>query len=255
MPVTEKLNGIELFEIKDFTLEEPKVLVLGLPDAGLVGLIASMHLVKVLNAEFVGGIESYKHFPPISVIHKGEMFPPLSLFYSNGIAILVSEITPPLTSLPVLTQLIVNYVEKKKFNYVFSMIGIPTPNRVELEKVNVYWLTSRKDLENMVKNIGFKFEEGYLVGPYAIILKEMKRRNLNNIILLSETFMEFPDPEAAAELLKAFSKVVGIAVDVDELMKEAEIIKIKTRELMRETRRMLNQMQKSYEYRVPPMYT
>jgi len=253
--ITEKLNGIELFEVKEFTIEEPKVFVLGLPDAGLVGLIASIHLVKSLNAEYVGGIESYRHFPPISVIHKGEMYPPLTLFYAKGVTILISEITPPIHSLPTLAQLIVNYIEKKEFNYVFLMVGIPTPNRVELDKVNVYWFTPNKELEDVVRSLGLKFEEGYLVGSYAIILKELNRRSIKHLVLLSETYMEFPDPEAAAELLKAFSKITGVEVNVDELMKEAEIIKIKTRELMRETRRVLDQMRKSYEYRVPPMYT
>jgi uncharacterized protein len=50
---------------KPISLENP-IIVEGFPGIGLVGNIASQHLIDELDMEYIGSMES-KYFPPIAV--------------------------------------------------------------------------------------------------------------------------------------------------------------------------------------------
>ena len=63
--------------------------------------------------------------------------------------------------------------------------------------------------------------------------------------------MEFPDPEASAKNIEVFSKLTGLKIEVKELLEQAEVIRIKARDAMRNTMHNLAQMRKDYEYAVP----
>ena len=119
----------------------------------------------------------------------------------------------------------------------------------------MYWIATSKEGEELLKELNIKrFEEGFLVGPYAVILKECVRRRISNIVLLAEAFRDFPDPAASVSVLEVLCKVAKIEVDLKPLMERAEEIRLRTRELMERTRRSLARMQKGYEYQLPLMY-
>ena len=57
-PVYEEYyDGLSIMEYKDFELARPSYLILGLPDTGLVGVIAASHLARVWDMEEIGGID------------------------------------------------------------------------------------------------------------------------------------------------------------------------------------------------------
>ncbi len=256
-PVYEEYyDGLSIMEYKDFELARPSYLILGLPDTGLVGVIAASHLARVWDMEEIGGIDSLRFLPPIAVIHKGEPKPPIRIFKKENIVVLVPEVGIPASMALTLPLAILEYAQKKGFDYIISLTGVGVPNRIDVEKPSVYWLASNAKAKNLVEKTGLElFKEGILVGPYAVVLKESIRRRLSNIVLLAEAYIEFPDPEAAAMTLTALSQITGMEIDVKKLLEEAEIIKLKTRELMKTTKKMLAQMGKGYEYQPPLLYT
>ena len=75
------------------------------------------------------------------------------------------------------------------------------------------------------------------------------------LMLMADSYIDIPDPEAAARIVEALSKILDIRVGVEKLMKEAELIKLRYKELMKETRNMMAKMGKGYEYRAPLLYT
>lgn len=252
----EHYDGISIVEYVEMELEKPAYFILGLPDTGLVGAIATSHLTRALNMEEVGGIESYRYLPPIAVIHKGEPKPPLRIFKKDNIVALVPEVAIPASMAVSLPLMLLDYVQKKGFDYIISLTGVGTPNRMSVERPSVYWLASSNKAKSLIERVSISmFGEGILVGPYAIVLKESIKRKLNNLVLLAEAYMEFPDPEAAAMILSALSQILGVEIDVRKLMEEAELIRLKTKELMKSTKRMLAQMGKGYEYQFPLLYS
>ncbi len=252
----EEYDGLVYLEYRQVKLEKPSFLILGLPDAGLVGVIASTHLVRSLGLEEYGGIDSAKLLPPIAVINRGVPRPPLRLFHRDNVAVLLAETAIPPAAINTLASFIVDYARRMSIDYVVSIVGLATPNRLEIEKPSVYWLASSDEAKQLAEKLGIKMMgDGYLVGPYALVLKEAVRKRVNNLILLAEAFMDFPDPEAAAAVLQVLSKAIGKDVDVKKLLEEAEMIRLRMKELMRQTRQALSEMRKGYEYQPPLLYT
>ncbi len=235
----------------------PKYLILGLPDAGLVGSIATRYLTVNLGLKLVGEIDSPVYFPPVTVVHKQTPMSPLQLYMDNDrkYLVLLSEAPIPVNAIYPLAYAILEYSREIGVEVIFSLSGIAVPNRLQISKPKVYWLASREELGKTLEEMKLeKLDEGFIVGPYAVILKEARRRGLNNIVLFAESFFDLPDPESAAEVLKVLSKIINIEVNVDKLLEEAEILKIQTRELMKQTKKAMTEMQKRYEMQMPLMY-
>ena len=241
-----------IVEYEPFKLKTPGYAVIAIPDAGLVGVIAASHIIKKLGLKEVGGIDSYHYLPPVAVISQRQVKLPIRVFFKDNILLIYSEFTPPTQAIPILARTLVNYVERKGAEYLLLMSGIPIPNRYDVDKLRTYYIATTPKAEELVKGIDvIPFENGYLVGPYALLVKESVRYRFNSLILLTESFLEFPDPEASAKNLEIFSKIIGRDIEVKELLEQAEIIRLKARDTMKGVMPNLAQMRKEYEYRVP----
>ena len=64
----------------------------------------------------------------------------------------------------------------------------------------------------------------------------------------------YPDPGAAASVIGSLDKFLQLGIDVGELMEKEEEIKLKARDLMRQTALSASEMQKSAEQDMPFMY-
>lgn len=231
-------------------------MVIGLPDTGLVGAISVSHMISELKAREVGGIDLPAMFPPMTLIRKGEPVPPIRLFLKDNLLFLLSEAPIPYSLVYKLSRALMEYAVKRRINILVSITGIGSPSRYRDEKPKTYWAASGKEALERSISLGIdSFDEGILIGPYAVILKEASKYRLNTIVLLAESFMDIPDPEAAAGALRTFSDLVGQKIDVTRLMEEAEIIRLKMRELMKQTTKAMTQMGKELEARQPIIYT
>lgn len=235
----------------------PEYLILGLPDAGLVGAIASRYLVINKNLKLVGEIDSPAYFSPVTVVHKSTPMSPVQLYMPDDrrYLILLSEAPIPAPAVYPLSLAILEYSREIGVEHIISISGIAVPNRLQIEKPKSYWLASTKKSAELLKDLKLEeLKEGFIVGPYAVILKEARRKGINNFVIFVESFFDLPDPESAAEALKILSQIISIEIDISKLLEEAELIKLQTRELMRQTRKSMSEMQKRYEMQVPLMY-
>jgi uncharacterized protein len=69
--------------------------------------------------------------------------------------------------------------------------------------------------------------------------------------LLSQCFFNYPDPEAAAEVLKELEKITGVKVDVAKLLEKGEEIRVRARDVMKRTQQEMSKMKKGQEYDIP----
>lgn len=225
-------------------------MIVGLPDVGLVGEIAAIHIVRSLNMKEYVGIDSYSLLPPVASI-RGTGDPSPIRIYSNGdVAVLASDIAIPYRSVVPLSMAIVEFARIKGIRHIVGLTGVATPERAEISEPRLYWVASDQLSEDLVGGVmGKRMEEGFLVGPYAIILKESMRKRMNSLILMVESFLDIPDPESAAVLLKAVSSLIGVSIPTERLQEEGELLRIRMRDLMRETRSVMARMGKGYEQR------
>ncbi|MCC6055277.1 MAG: PAC2 family protein [Desulfurococcaceae archaeon] len=244
-----------ILEYKPIELQKPSYAIISLPDTGLVGVISAWHIVKTLQLTEVGGVDSYTYLPPIVVVSNKYLRAPIRVFSGNNLLVIYSEFMPAQHGLIQLSKILTNYLERKGVDYVLLPSGMPIQNRFEVESLKTYYLaTTTKALELLKSVDALPFENGFLAGPYALLLKEFTRARLNTILLLTESFLEFPDPEASAKNINVISRIIGRDIDVKELLEQAEIIRLRARDAMKNTLRGLAQLRKDVEYAVP-LYT
>jgi len=255
MYYVEEYNGFTIYETKEFKLEQPSFMLLGLPDTGLVASISSSYLVDALKMDEIGGIDSYRFFPPIAVIHNGESKMPMRIFHKKNILVIISELPISPGAIHPLAFMLVDYAQKRGITHIVSPVGLGVPHRIEVERPAIYGLSTSKDGDEILAKLRVeKFQEGFIVGPYAVILKEARRRKISNIVVFAEAFIDFPDPAAAVEVLNILTKILDVEIDLKPLIEKAEEIRLKTRELMMSTKKVMERMRKGYEQQLPLMY-
>ena len=247
------METIRIFETGKLRMENATMLV-GIPDVGLVGVIAASHIVQALNLEEVGYIDS-DEIPPIVVIHKNEPKTPVRIYNSGGIIVLTTEIVLPSNAIFSLSRKIVKWAKSKGVKAIIGITGLAVPNRLEIEKPAVYGIGSTVAMRELLSKAGIQpFDEGLLVGAYAMLLRECLRENQPNITLMAEAHLQFPDPGASASIIESLNTLLNLNIDVSELLEKAEEIRIKARELMRRTQEQLKSLRKFQEQELPGIY-
>lgn len=235
-------------------LETNSTMVLGLPDTGLVGIIAAGHLIESLKMTELGYIDSDR-FPPVVILHNGQIKNPFRIYQGDGMILVMSEIPTQPKLVNDLSKAIVNYSQARNAKLIIALGGVPIPNRTSIASPEVFAVKLGDKANDLVKKTEIKLlEEGILVGPYASVLWECKKRNIPVISLLAQSFPDYPDPGAAAAVLESLSKIIGKKIDTNALMESAEEIRVKTRDLMKQTGRTMQEMGKAREYDIPPLY-
>jgi len=227
--------------------------LIGLPDVGLVGIIAVNFIIRKLEMEEVGYLES-DTFPPVVVIHGSQPKAISRLYRKEDLIALTSEVPFDPKVLPPLARSIVDWV-KRRGGTILSASGIAVPNRLEIDVPKVYGVGTSDGLRGLLTKSGIQLlEEGFLVGPNAMILKESMREGVPNAVLLAQSHLRYPDPGAAASLVEGLNRMLSLEIDVQELLEQAEEIRVRTRELMQGTQRAMQRMEKVREQELPAMY-
>jgi uncharacterized protein len=244
---------IKFIETKKIEIENPNVII-GLPDVGLVGLIATMHMIETLKMEKVGYIES-RLFPPVIVLHNGEIQSPIKLYAKDNNIAIVSEIPIPSTAIYELSDALLERVKKWKPNVVILLHGIPVPNRLNLEEVQSYAIgTSDKTRKIISDNEIKSMDTGVVVGLKALFLWDSVKENVPTLALGAESFLEYPDPGAASSVVQVLNKILKLDLDVEALLNRAEELRVRMRDLMRRTQETMRGTQPVRELELPPMF-
>ena len=228
------------------------VMIFGFPDVGLVGVIAASHLISELNdLEEVAYMES-KLLPPLIVLHEGLPHSPIRIFGNREILLAVSETAIPADALYAIMYALIDWGKRKNVKMMISLSGIPVQNRQDIEELKVFAAASSPEILKMLQDKGIEIlREGYMVGPQAIMLQKCAQLGLPALTLLAQCFLNYPDPEAAAEILKQLTNIAGIKVDVSKLLEKGEEIRLRARDIMRRTQQELTKMKKTQEYDIP----
>jgi len=175
-------------------------------------------------------------------------------FKINTVLVLSEIAVPPYAVFP-LTRALSAWFKEKGVQLAISLTGLAVRNRMEIEEPEVFGVANSEAAVQELRKRGVEiFEEGFIAGIYASMLRECKAVSVDAIALLTQCFPAYPDPGAAASALKTLEKFVPLRVDVGELLKRAEEIKLKARDLMRQTSIAASQMQKNAEQDLPIMY-
>lgn len=237
------------------TVPIPKkaVMIYGLPDVGLVGLLAASHIISSLKLEEVGSLES-DLLPPMIVLHGGIPKSPVRIFAGRSLVVVISETAIPVPLLRPLANDLVEWAQNNSAELVLSLGGMAVANRQDIDAPKVFAAISEKGLESKLNRAAEILEEGYIVGAYGLLLRRCAEASVPAITLLTQSYYNYPDPVAAAASLNAVNKILGLSVDVSELLKRGEEIRLRSKDMMHRTQEEMAKMNKSHEYDLPPLY-
>lgn len=224
-------------------LSRPSVVV-GIPEMGLVGTIAASYLVEKLKLPEIAFVDS-DLLPQMVVVHDSEPKEPIRVFGKGTLVVVVSEV--PLTAVLSyeLASELARWTKAKQGRMVVGVTGIPSDDRVESagqKTPAVLAVTNDESIRNSIKSIGAKpFQHGIIASTYATLLRRCASLGVPNLTLLAECYAGFPDPGAAAAALDVLGKLLGIPVDVKQLLDGAEETRLRLRELMNQTEQTIKQ--------------
>jgi uncharacterized protein len=244
----------EMRIIETKPLDSVKHCLVGMPDTGLTGMIAVSHIVEAMKLPEIGHIES-DLLPPVMVIHDGEPKVPIRFFGNSNLTVLTSETPISTRVIAPLSRSLIAWAAKKKVEMLVSVSGIAVHNRMEIEIPQVFGVSTNEKGKKRLKEVEIQLlEEGFMVGPHAMIIRESLSKGLTNLVILAQSHSGYPDPGAAASAINAVNKLLNLEVDVKKLLEDAEEIRVKTRELMQRTSKSFEGMAKSQEEELPAMY-
>lgn len=248
------MGGMEIRIIEKRIVPESVEVICGLPDVGLVGAIAVAHIVSKLGLEEVAHIES-DILPQIIILENGLPRSPIRIFGNSNIAIVSSEIAIPSDLVSLTIRSIIDWAWRRRVKRIFTLGGLPVPNRHEIEKLRIFGAASDgSSLKIIEENEVEVIQRGFLVGPQALILKYCAERSIPAIALLAESFYNYPDPEASSLVIQALNRIAKMNIDVSELIEKGEEVRLAMRDMMRRTQAELTKMRKSHEYDIPGYY-
>ncbi len=243
----------EIRFIEKAPIPKDLVIINGLPDVGLVGVLASSHLVSSLDMKEVGSLES-ELFPPIVVLHDGLPKSPIRIFSDGKLVVIAAETAIPVSLIHAVGEAIVDWAISKNVKLVVSIGGMAIQNRQDIDQPKVFAALSSKELASKLNGFAEVLGEGYIVGAYALILKRCSELSVPAITLMSQSYYNYPDPEAAAAALTALNGILGLKVQVSDLIHKGEEIRLRAKDIMKRTQTEMARMDKSQEYDLPPMY-
>jgi uncharacterized protein len=227
------------------------LMLFGFPDVGLVGVIAASHLIEELNLEEVAYLDS-SLLPPIIVLHDGVPHSSIRIFGNDKILLAVSEMPISANIIYQVMDALLDWGNSKKVKMMVSLSGIPIEDRQDATELKVFAAASSPDVLKTIQGKNMEaLMEGYMVGPQAIMLMRCAQSGLPAVTLMAQCFLNYPDPEAAGEVLKGLDTLTGIKVDIAKLLEKGEEIRLKARDVMQRTQEEMSKMKKGQEYDLP----
>ena len=203
------------------------VVLEGSPELGLIGNILGWLLVEELKMKQIGYIDS-KEFPPLAVLYKGIAIHPFRIYSSEGIVLFLSDfIIPPTVSYD-MSNAIVDWMEKNNSKELITFNSM-----VVMEKSDS--VAAAANSEDALKRLGDLelpiLPFGNVNGLSGSLLTRTATKDIPASCLFAEVLNQYPDPRAAASLVNVLNRMLNIKVNAEPLLKEAEEIEERLKEL------------------------
>ena len=212
-------------------LDEP-TLVEGFPGIGLVGKIATDHLIEELEMTYHASVNC-AGLPLIGTYQSGDRMvrPPVRLYVSESANLYALQSDTPVAADAARTvaQCVTGWLDERDVTPIY-LSGLPAEREDEPAIFGVATGDAGSSLDDI--DVAEPNQSGAVSGPTGALLNCAAARGRSAIGLIVESSPQFPDPEAARVLLEdAIAPITDVDVDVSELLDRAEEIKAQREEL------------------------
>ncbi|MBW2989211.1 PAC2 family protein, partial [Candidatus Woesearchaeota archaeon] len=205
-------------QIKLWKKPKNPIIIEGFPGFGLVGTIASEFLIDHLKTELIGKIV-FEEAPPVVAIHQNKVVEPLGIFYNKKYnLVILHAITASAGSEWKLADTLVDLSKQLNAKEIISMEGVGSSGLKAAS--NSFYYTNIEGRKKVLDNIGLKpLKEGIIMGVTGALMLKIDGRPI--CCLFADTASNLPDSKAAAKIIEALDKYLGLKVDPKPLMQQA----------------------------------
>lgn len=203
-------------------------IIQGFPGFGLVGNIVTEFLIEHLKAELIGYVK-VEEATPLIAVHEGKVVQPIGIYYCKENNIILLHVITSSSGIEwKLTEQIVKLAKELDAKEIISLEGVVSPG--EEKESGTFYFTNNKVSEDKFKKSKIeRLNEGIVVGVTGALLLE-KNQPVSAIFV--ETHSNMPDSKAAAKIVQALDKYLGLNVDYAPLLKQAEKFEMKLKNIM-----------------------
>jgi len=205
----------------------------GFHGIGLTGFIAVKHMVKQLDAEKIGFIET-KLLPPFVSMDGDEIVTPFEFFRHSNFVFLVVEAPPHAREQYLFSTFLADWIVKSNFSKAILIGGLD--KRFKRNEDLLYKFAMTRAFKRKFSSQSFPplEKELHAFGLLALLLARLEIRDFPALAVLPYADASRPDPFAAAMAIKFVNKFCNLDVDVSELIEEAERIESEVNKLIQQ---------------------
>jgi len=210
------------------TLDDP-VLVEGLPGVGLVGKIATDHIVETLEMQYIGSVDC-DGLPKIAVYGEEtrDVEPPVRLYADEerDLLALQSDIPVSRDTASDFARAVTDWIEAQHA-FPLYLSGLALEEHAPGEVPTVFGVGTGDGAALLEENgIDLPTERGVIGGPTGALVNRAVATGLDSCGLVVESDPQFPDPAAARQLIvEGIEPLAKVSVDTDDLVERAEDIR------------------------------
>ncbi len=219
-------------EIKLWKKPKNCIIVEGFPGFGLVGTIASEFLIEHLKTEQIGKI-LFNDMPAMVAIHENKVVEPLGIFYNAKYNIvIVHAITAATRYEWEMASAIGKLASDLQAKEVISLEGVGSGEDSDGSRV-FYYSNNEKNAKAFEKAGISALKEGIIIGVTGAILLRVEKVPLS--CLFAETHSNLPDSKAAAKVIEALDKYLGMDIDYKPLLEQAQKFEEKLKTILQKS--------------------
>ena len=219
-------------EVKLWKKPKNCIIIEGFPGFGLVGTIASEFLVEHLKTEQIGKI-LFNDMPAMIAIHESKIVEPLGIFYNKeyNIVILHAIIAESHYEWE-MADTIARIASDLQAKEIISLEGVGSGEDSEGGRV-FYHSSNEKSVKAFEKAGIGALKEGIIIGVTGAVLLRIEKTPVS--CLFAETHSNLPDSKAAAKLIEALDKYLGMDLDYKPLLEQAQKFEEKLKTILQKS--------------------
>lgn len=198
------------------------VLLTGFHGIGYAGYWTIKYLVQKLEAKRVAFVDSETVSPVGSAI-SGRLVTPYEFFQKDRLTIFKVEVPPYRGAEIEFYRRLSEWITRADFKEVALIGGLDLSLRTDDSSYRLVH-TSAYHPEGMLREAKLLEDEQIIVGPVAIMLNYFEAHNFPAFAILAYSSTDRVDPRAAVASIDVLSQCYGFKVDVDPLLRGAEVV-------------------------------
>ncbi len=203
------------------------IILEGSPELGLIGNILGWLLVEQLKMKQIGFVDS-KEFPPLAVLYNGVALHPFRIYSSDNIVLFLSDFIIPPNVAYDMANGIVSWAEKNNAKEIItfnSVVVREKSGQIAAAANSPEAVKTYADMDIPIMPFG------NINGLSGTLMTRSMLKGIPASCLFAEVLNQFPDPRAAATMVETLNKKLDIKIESEPLLKEAEEIESRLKEL------------------------